>query len=237
MLGGVDGALIEYCEAYNNGWLNAWTGGGPVGIWGYHCNNLTIQFNESHHNKTGTNKDGGGFDIDGGCTNCTIQYNYSHGNEGPGYLIAQYPGAPPMKGVVIRYNISENDARKNSYGAIHLWSSGANGGIQDAHIYNNTVYLSPASKGSPRAVYIQSGGVKGGRFRNNILQTTGGLELVYLDKPTDVRFEGNNYWSTGAACKIRSASTYFSSLTNWQEASSQERCSPGRPLPPERPLW
>lgn len=223
VLGGVDGAVIEYCEAYNNGWLNAWKGGGPVGIWGYRCNNLVIQRNESHHNKTGTTKDGGGFDIDGGCTNCTIQYNYSHDNEGPGYLIAQYPEAPPMKGVLIRYNISENDARKNGYGAIHLWSSGANGGIQDAEIYNNTVYLTPTANGTPRAIFVQSGGVRNGRFSNNILQTTGGLELVWVDKLTDVRFEGNNYWSSGDGFKVKWGSTTYTSLQAWRDATSQER--------------
>lgn len=223
VLGGVDGAIIEYCEAFNNGWLNAWTGGGPVGIWGYRCNNLLIQRNESHHNKTGTTKDGGGFDIDGGCTNCTMQYNYSHDNDGPGYLIAQYPEAPPMKGVVIRYNISENDARKNGYGAIHLWSSGANGGIQDAEIYNNTVYLNPTTNGTPKAVFVQSGGVRNGRFSNNILQTTGGLELVWVDKPTDIRFEGNNYWSSGSSFKVKWVSTTYSSIQAWRDATTQER--------------
>ncbi len=223
VIGGVDGALIEYCEAYNNGWLNAWKDGGPVGIWGWHCNNLVIQFNESHHNKTGTGKDGGGFDIDGGCTNCSMQYNYAHDNDGAGYLIAQYNYAPAMKGLVVRYNISENDARKNGYGAIHLWSSGANGGIQDAEIYNNTVYLTPAAHGTPRGIYVQSGGVKNVRIRNNIIQTTGGLAVVYVDRLTDLRFEGNNYWSSGSAFKIKWGANAFTSLEAWRAATGQEQ--------------
>jgi hypothetical protein len=227
VLGGVDGGLIEYCEAYNNGWLNAWQGGGPVGIWAYRCNNLTIQYSESHHNKTGTAKDGGGFDIDGGCTNCTMQYNYSHDNEGPGYLIAQYAGAPPLKGVVIRYNISENDGRKNGYGGIHLWSSGANGGIQDAQIYNNTVYMTPSGTGTPRALYVQSGGVKGVKIWNNIFQTTGGLELVYVDRLTDLRFEGNNYWAGAGNFKINWGGTVHASLGNWRDKTGQERSNSG----------
>lgn len=223
VLGGVDGALIEYCEAYNNGWLNAWKGGGPVGIWGWHCNNLVIQYNESHHNKTGTGKDGGGFDIDGGCTDCSMQYNYSHDNEGAGYLVAQYYYAPAMKGIVVRYNISENDARKNGYGAIHLWSSGSNGGIQDAEIYNNTIYLTPAAHGTPRGIYVQSGGLKNVRIYNNIIQTTGGLELLYIDKLTDLRFEGNNYWPSGKGVKIKWGSTNYTSLDSWMAATGQEQ--------------
>jgi hypothetical protein len=59
VLSGIDGALIEHCTAYHNGWLNANQGGGPVGIWGYCCNNLVIQHCEAHHNSSGTEPDGG----------------------------------------------------------------------------------------------------------------------------------------------------------------------------------
>ncbi|WP_345157883.1 right-handed parallel beta-helix repeat-containing protein [Pontibacter saemangeumensis] len=223
VLGGVDGAVIEYCEAYNNGWLNAWTTGGPVGIWGYHCNNLVIQYNESHHNRTGTTKDGGGFDIDGGCTNSIMQYNYSHDNEGAGFLVAQYAYAPPMKGIVVRYNISENDGRKNGYGAIHLWSSGANGGIQDLEIYNNTVYLSPAGSGEPKAIYVQEGGATAANIRNNIFQTTGGLEVVNVQQLPGLRFEGNSYWSGEGSLHFNWAGTTYTSLADWRAASGQEQ--------------
>ncbi|WP_162053290.1 PA14 domain-containing protein [Pontibacter pamirensis] len=223
VLGDVDGAIIEHCEAYNNGWLNAWSSGGPVGIWGYRCNNLIIQYNESHHNKTGTTKDGGGFDIDGGCTNSIVQYNYSHDNEGAGYLVAQYVGAPAMKGIIIRYNISENDGRKNGYGGIHIWSSGANGGIQNLEVYNNTVYLTPAPSGLPKALYVQSGGAVSAQIRNNIFQVTNSLELVNAAVTTDVKFEGNNYWATGSSAKFKWGRTTYSTLEAWRTATGQEK--------------
>ncbi|MBF9255114.1 right-handed parallel beta-helix repeat-containing protein [Pontibacter sp. 172403-2] len=223
VLGDVDGAVIEYCEAYNNGWLNASPSNGPVGIWGYRCNNLVIQYNESHHNRTGTTKDGGGFDLDGGCTNSIMQYNYSHDNEGAGFLLAQYKDAPLMKGITVRYNISENDGRRNNYGAIHLWSTGANGGIQDLDIYNNTVYVTPATNASPKAIMVQSGGFKDARIRNNIFQVTGELEIVRLDSLTDVRFEGNDYWSADSTFKIYWADTTYSSLGDWRSATRQEQ--------------
>ncbi|MFD2247911.1 T9SS type A sorting domain-containing protein [Pontibacter ruber] len=223
VLGGVNGGTIEYCEAYNNGWLNAWRDGGPVGIWGWHCNNLIIQYNESHHNKTGTTKDGGGFDIDGGSTNCIMQYNYSHDNEGAGYLIAQYNYAPEMKGIIVRYNISENDGRRNGYGGIHLWSSGANGGIQDAHIYNNTIYMTPAASGIPKGVWIQQGGTTIATFRNNIIQVSGGLQAVLGEVTSNIRFEGNNYWASDSNLKITWAGTTHSTLDNWRTSSGQEK--------------
>ncbi|GAB3820316.1 right-handed parallel beta-helix repeat-containing protein [Pontibacter rugosus] len=224
LLGGVDGGVIEYCEAYNNGWLNAWTGGGPVGIWCYASNDVLIQYNESHHNKTGTAKDGGGFDIDGGSTNSIMQYNYSHDNDGAGYLLAQYSGAKEMKNLTIRYNISENDGRKNGYGAIHLWSSGSSGGIQNAHIYNNTIYLSPATSGAPKAVWVQSGGTTIATFRNNLLVTTGGVRLVQIDANVvaNVKFEGNNYWASGITPAFSWGSTLYKSLDSWRSNTLQE---------------
>ncbi|MFD3000902.1 PA14 domain-containing protein [Pontibacter toksunensis] len=222
ILGGVDGAVIEHCEAYNNGWLNAWADGGPVGIWGYKCNNLVIQNNESHHNRTGTTKDGGGFDIDGGCTNSVMQYNYSHDNEGAGYLIAQYAGAPAMNGITVRYNISENDGRKNGYGAIHLWASGGQS-IQNLQVYNNTVYLTPASSGTPKAFCIQSGGAVNAQIRNNIFQVTNSLELINAAVTSGVKFEGNNYWATGSSSKYKWGSTTYSTLDAWRTATNQEK--------------
>jgi len=54
----VDGGVIEYCEAYNNGYD---CGRGEIGIWACVANNIIIQFCESHHNRTGGYSDGGGF--------------------------------------------------------------------------------------------------------------------------------------------------------------------------------
>lgn len=224
VLSGIDGALIEHCEAYNNGWLNSNPAGGPVGIWGWCCNNLIIQECESHHNRSGLAHDGGGFDLDGGCTNSVLQYNYSHDNDGAGYLLAQYPSAPPMKNLTVRYNISENDARRYNQGAIMIWSSGSNGGIQGADIYNNTVYLTPTADGSsPKAVYITSDGIAGITLRNNIIQTTKGIPLVTALATSGVRLEGNAYWSTGAPFVIQWGGTIYGDLATWRAASTQEQ--------------
>ena len=152
ILAQVDGATIEHCETYENGRLNDHEGGGPVGIWTWDSNRVVIQFNESHHNRTGSSKDGGGFDLDGGVRNAIVQYNYSHDNDGAGYLLAQFEGAKAFHGNVIRYNLSENDGRRNSFGGIHLWSTGANGGIRNTTIYQNTVLTSKSATGNPAAV-------------------------------------------------------------------------------------
>ncbi|MCG9130568.1 right-handed parallel beta-helix repeat-containing protein, partial [Candidatus Poribacteria bacterium] len=152
VLAQVDGAIIERCRAYENGSLNDYEGGGPVGIWAWDANSVVIQFNESHHNRTASSKDGGGFDLDGGVTNSVVQYNYSHDNDGAGYLLAQFEGARPFYGNVLRYNLSVNDGRRNRYGGIHLWSTGANGGITDTTIYANTICTTQSADGTPAAV-------------------------------------------------------------------------------------
>jgi hypothetical protein len=222
VLSGIDGALIEHCIAYHNGWLNANQGGGPVGIWGYCCNNLVIQHCEAHHNSSGTEPDGGGFDLDGGCTNSILQYNYSHDNGGPGYELCQYAGAPAMHDLTVRYNVSVNDAREDNKGALQVWSTGANGGIQRAAIYNNTVLLSPPADGSsPKVIYVCSDGFSDLTLRNNVLQSTGGLLTLSTVCTTGLRLEGNCYWNA-TQLAFDWNGTQFTNLSAWRAATGQE---------------
>lgn len=191
VLAQVDGATIEHCEAYQNGELNDCEIGGPVGIWVWDSNRVLIQFNESHHNRTGSSKDGGGFDLDGGVRNSIVQYNYSHNNDGAGYLLAQFEGARSFYNNIIRYNMSENDGKKNSYGGIHLWSTGANGGIRNTTIYRNTISTSKSVTGNPAAVDWTSEGIHNIRFYNNTFKTDGKADLIRGKANPEVIFEGN----------------------------------------------
>ena len=193
VLAQVDGALIEHCRAYENGRLNDYEGGGPVGIWTWDSNRVVIQFNESHHNRTGSSKDGGGFDLDGGVTNSVVQHNYSHDNDGAGYLLAQFEGARPFYGNVVRYNLSINDSRRNRYGGIHLWSTGANGGITDTTVYANSVYTAHSTDGNPAAVECSSEGIRNIRIYNNSFQTDGKVIFVRGEDNPNVLFKGNTF--------------------------------------------
>ena len=193
VLAQVDGAIIEHCRAYENGSLNDYEGGGPVGIWAWDANRVVIQFNESHHNRTGSSKDGAGFDLDGGVRNSVVQYNHSHDNDGAGYLLAQFEGARPFYGNVLRYNLSVNDGRRNRYGGIHLWSTGANGGITDTTFYANRVYMAQSANGNPAAVDCSSKGIRNIRLYNNRFQTDGKTVLVRGETNRNAIFEGNNF--------------------------------------------
>ncbi len=197
VLAQVDGALIERCRAYENGSLNDYDGGGPVGIWVWDANRVVIQFNESHHNRTGSSKDGGGFDLDGGVRNSTVQHNYSHDNDGPGYLLAQFSGAPAFYGNTLRHNVSVNDGRKNRYGGIHLWSTGASGGITDTTFYANTIFTTQSAEGNPAAVDCASEGIRNIRFYNNCFQTDGRAALVRGKTNPNALFEGNTFSVVG----------------------------------------
>ena len=199
VLAQVDGAIIEHCRAYENGNLNDYEGGGPVGIWAWDANRVVIQFNESHHNRTGSSKDGAGFDLDGGVTNSVVQYNYSHNNDGAGYLLAQFEGARPFYGNVLRYNLSVNDGRRNRYGGIHLWSTGANGGITDTVFYANSIYTAQSADGNPAAVDCMSEGIRNIRFYNNCFQTNGKVVFVRGETNQGAMFKGNTF---GADCRF-----------------------------------
>ncbi len=221
ILSGVDGGNINHCIAYNNGQNNRNPGGGPVGIWCYEANNIVIEHNESYNNKAGLTADGGGFDIDGGSTNCIMQYNYSHGNEGAGYLFAQFSGASAMSNNIARYNISENDGRKNGYGAITLWSAGGYR-MDNTQIYGNTLYVSPAATGSPSGIYVISGTTTGNtNIRNNIIVTTGGLRLVNAPSTSGLAFGGNAYWSSGSAFTLNWGGTNYTSLSGFKTTGQE----------------
>jgi hypothetical protein len=233
VMGGVDGGVIERSVAYGNGKYNT-APEGPVGIWTYDSNNVIIQYNESYNNTTSGTADGGGFDLDQNTKNSILQYNYSHGNAGPGYLLAQGPNNPNHTGNIVRYNISENDARKNSVGAISVW-----GRIQNADIYNNTIFLKSTSSGTPRGVFLHNSSVTGNYMnnigiRNNIIQVKNGLRLVQalpalLKGSTNIRLENNNYFSTGTTWKVVWGATTYNTLAAWQTATGQEKLN-GTPV-------
>ena len=142
LMAGVENGIIEYCQAYENGSENGCTTGGPVGIWLANAKNCIIQHCESYNNKAGKSYDGGGFDIDGGSQECIMQYNYSHDNEGAGFALFEWGNNIPFVKNVIRYNISQNDGRKNGYGGLTFWATDSDHKLIDCEVYNNTIYVS-----------------------------------------------------------------------------------------------
>jgi hypothetical protein len=226
IMGGVTGGVIERSVAHDNGWLNT-ASEGPVGIWAYDSDSVVIQRNESYRNRTNGPADGGGYDLDQNTRNSMLQYNYSHDNDGPGYLIAHSPNNSNHSNNKIRYNISQNDGRKNGTGAIMIW-----GRTISTEFHNNSVYLKPSvSPGSPAIkifnASIPAQDVRNVHFRNNAIFADSGATVLsvsvdQLNGAFDLRFEGNNYFSGAAAPKFIWGNSTYLGLTAWRTATLQE---------------
>jgi len=231
----INRGIIEYCEAYNNGWLcDDPKSGGPIGIWTWDSKNITIQFCESHHNKSNNKKDGGGFDIDGGCVNCIIQYNYSHDNHAAGYGIYQFTNARDFKDNIVRYNISENDGLVGGYGAINFWATNSSGGIQNTLVHNNTLYVSSNTGGAGIADFPADDSGKtyihNTKIYNNIIVTAPGKKVVDIPIPSDEwTFNGNCYWTYGDNIKIEWNKNIYANLEEWRNKTNQEMLN-GNPI-------
>ena len=191
LIGGVTNGMIEYCEAMNNGWDMPREGNGPVGIWAYQCDSVTIQYCYSHENKTSPKgKDGGGFDFDGGITNSVMQYNLSAKNEGAGYGMFQYYGASEWKNNVVRYNISYNDGTKNGKCGIFMWCDPAALPMKELHAYNNTIVSNQGY-----GVNFEPGNYPGFDFGNNIFLLTTPSVRFTGGSFTGATFDLNLYWA------------------------------------------
>jgi hypothetical protein len=216
-----ENVTIQRSVAHNNGSAGA----APVGIWVAGSNRVTIQYCESYNNNTKTGTDGGGFDFDWDVSNSVAQYNYSHGNAGPGYIMAA--GTHMNSGNVLRYNVSENDGRKNGRAAIQLWGS-----VSNAQIYNNAVYISATGNSNTAAFNAHDKGSAGHepsnvQIRNNIFQTTGGAKVLNITSgvaaKNGLKFMGNAYYSSGSSFKIQWGGSAYGSMSAWQSSKGQEK--------------
>ncbi len=219
VIGGVDGALMEHNVAYNNGGDNVNRGGGPVGIWAWDCNDVTIQHNEAWGNRTGNTADGGGFDLDGGCTNSVMQHNYSHDNDGAGYLMGQFEGSRPMRNNIIRHNVSFNDGRNNGYGGIHLFR--LDGLFEGAEIHDNVVIMQPAAVGQPAAFKSYNDDIHGVDVYSNTFITTDGARLIDLTPGNDITFRDNAYRTSGGQFAAFDGERGYESLDGWRAAANE----------------
>jgi hypothetical protein len=220
VLGRVDNGVIERSVAHDNGGLDT-ADEGPVGIWAWDSTNVVIQYNESYDNHTGGAHDGGGFDLDLSTSNSVMQYNYSHGNDGAGFLLANSNTTSASSGNIVRYNISQNDGRKNyRFGGLHVY-----GAVYETEFYQNTVYMSPVAAAEPAVVSLYEWSGTKLHFRNNILLTTSGVRLINNEfaSGSGLLFQGNDYWTDGSPFRINWNGTNYASLGGWRAGAGQER--------------
>jgi hypothetical protein len=214
LVGISDSVIIDHCTATNNGWDMPRQGNGPVGIWTWQSDHITIQYCISYRNKTSKGaKDGGGFDLDGGVTNSVIQYCLSYENQGAGYGLFQYPGASDWSNNIVRYCVSINDAQTtDGAGSIFIWNgSNVSSQLTNCMIYNNVAYNASA----PVISFENASAHKNFTFCNNIFLGTG---EVITGLNTGSSFIGNVWWRTEGSIKFMG----FGNLADWSKATGQE---------------
>jgi hypothetical protein len=220
-VGSASHVVIERSVANDNGWLDG-NAGETGGIEAVYSSYVLLQYNEAYANYAGAG-DGHGIILDA-TTNSIMQFNYTHGNDGAGFFL----GAEPYQlanNNIVRYNVSENDARRSwgVYGGAFVW-----GDVENAQIYNNTVFMSPTPTYTPAAIKIIGWCGSELYVRNNIFITTGGVPVVYWDNSGgdyDPVLQGNDYWSSGDAFDIVWAGTDYAGLdgaNGWLAMTGEE---------------
>lgn len=211
VLSDVEGAVIEHSIAHHNGERNDHEGGGGFGIWAWDSDDVTLQFNESYKNKTGTS-DGGGFDLDGGVTHSVMQFNYSHDNQGAGYGAFQFAYARAYANNLIQYNISQNDGF-----SFLVWDG--YGDMGSVAFVNNVGY-------GANPVLATFSALPDVTFANNVFYGTGPLLFDVFDGAA-LQFQGNSYWTAGAPLAIAwdtgtDEPVTFSSFSSYRLATKLE---------------
>jgi hypothetical protein len=151
-----------------------------------------------------------------------MQYNYSAENDGAGYLVYDFGAAPfRLADNVVRFNVSENDGRKNGYAAISVNSAGT--AVERLCVLHNTVFVGPSeAKERPSALFV--GKSKDCRVHNNLLITTGGCALADIGADTSgLRIEGDHYWAAESPFRVRHSGAEFRSLSAWRERAGVEQ--------------
>ncbi len=219
VLGSVRGAVVDRSRANENGDLcNAPEG--PVGIWTYDSDSVTIQRSIADSNRTGGRADGDGFDLDQNVSNSVLQNNLSFHNDGAGFLIytAQDNGAHHDN--VVRYNASVGNGRRLGWlGEITVW-----GPLTRIAVDHNTVIARSYYGQKPPALRLQTG-ISAATITNNVLESDGAGALVQAEGLTAgaVALRRNDYFAAGRPWLISWNSQSHTSLTAFRAGTAQER--------------
>jgi hypothetical protein len=217
-IAGANDVVVERSVAADNGWLPG-NLGETGGIEAIADNRVLLQYNEAFANHQGLS-DGDGIILDV-TTDSIMQFNYTLDNDGAGLFLFAESGYTATDNV-IRYNISQNDARTqgSTYGGIFVGAA-----VSNADVYNNTVFMGPSPTSSPAAITLLGLGGSAVNVRNNIFYATGGVPVVSSDAvydPGTVLLQGNDYWSSGAPFAIQWGGTTYTTLSSWRSATGQE---------------
>ena len=180
--------VVEYNVCYNTA-ARATTGNM---IFSTNCNGTVFQFNEGYLNKATGPFDGSLYDLDiNGGSNTKWQYSYSHDNA---YGFMWFCCQAADTGVVVRYNISQNDKRKIFSFVRDL------GGTS---IYNNVVYVDPGL--SPSIVSVSHNYSQKVSFYNNIIYNLSATADYVFNTPSAHVFDYNVFFGKHPASEPKDA--------------------------------
>jgi hypothetical protein len=182
--------LIEGCIATNNGWDMPRIGNGPVGIWAFEADSVTIRHCISFRNRTAKGaEDGGGFDLDGGVAHSEVAFCLSYENEGSGFGLFQYAGASPWHDNSVHDCVSNNDGLVSTADAgVYIWNSSRDPRqLRNCKFYNNVIYN---TKGAA-IHYATEGEHSGFRFYQNAFIAAD--SLIRGARGMDDVFYGNHW--------------------------------------------
>jgi len=151
-------------------------------IFNFNTEGIKMQFNEVYGNVGEGGIDRGAFDADYSSINTFIQYNYSHDNHWFCGIMKRR-----NRGVVIRYNISQNDKE-----GIYFYGFDRERKAHDVHIYNNTHFV---SKDLDVQVFCEGRTPLNTRFENNIFYFEGKGHWGDHAKGINTTFHNNLYFN------------------------------------------
>jgi hypothetical protein len=223
VLGGVENGMIEYSEAYGNGDLsNAFETGGPVGIWAWNSDHVTIQFCKVHNQATDNNADGGGYDLDGATTNSVIQYNVSYDNQGYGYQLYDFWWGPHNNNTV-RYNVTIDDGQVTGR---HPPTPGQGvlvgfGNLINENFNHNIAYVQNTSESDAKFVQIDTWTGDRLSFHDNVyLAGTSIRPFDMIDSPgTNLQMDHNLYYFPDQPLPFNWNGQVYDTIEQWQAAT------------------
>lgn len=220
VLGSVQDGVVRASRAHANGG-RCTAPEGPVGIWAYDADRISLINNVADHNLSGGPADGDGFDLDQNTSRSVMQGNLSFANAGAGFLVYTAQQNDAHHDNLVRYNLSVGDGTVlGQYGGITVW-----GRTLNTRIEHNTVIARPTGTVRPPALAVDARSV-GLAVRNNVLVSDGAGPLVsaWVDRGTTVvpaTFTGNDYVARNRPFEMQWIST-VSSLAQWQRETGQE---------------
>ena len=224
VLGSVRHGVVEGSDAHGNGGLSSPDAPeGPEGIWTYDSTRIVFQRNVAYDNHTGSQADGGGFGLDNNVSYSLMQYNLSYGNDGAGFLAYSAVPNKAHRDNAIRYNISQDNARKlQDYGgivALGTW-------VSNIAIYQNTVLARANGTARAPALRLQPnlGAVS---VRNNVFVTDGSPVVAVQGTfdTSEVVLQGNDYYSP-KGLSLQWGGNSYSDLAAWRGETGQEMQGP-----------